>query len=263
MRALVTRPAEDAARTAAGLAAHGVDGVLAPLLEIEPVAGRGVDLAGVRALLVTSANGARALAAATERRDLLVLAVGDASARTAREAGFRAVEAAGGDVDSLAALVRTRLAPHEGALLHVAGRERAGDLVALLAPDGFTVWRAVLYRARPVEALPDAAAVALRDETLDAVLLYSPRTAGTFVRLVCAAGLAPSCARLAAICLSEAVADVARALPWHRVVVAAAPTEDELFAALAAAGPATLTAADASASLAGAACVAPRPTGKA
>ena len=245
---------------AAALVARGVDAVLAPLLEIEPVAGRGVDLAGVRALLVTSANGARALAAATERRDLTVLAVGDASARAAREAGFADVEAAGGDVESLAALVRTRLAPSQGALLHAAGRERAGDLAALLAPDGFTVWRAVLYRAHPVAALPATAEAALRDGVLDAVLLYSPRTAGTFVRLVCAAGLAPSCARLAAACLSPSVADVARALPWRRVAVADTPTEDTLIAAMLVAGPAPLTATDLSASLAGAACAAPRST---
>jgi len=235
--------------------------VQAPLLEIEPVAGRGIDLAGVRALLVTSTNGARALAAATERRDLTILAVGDASARVAREAGFADVEAAGGDVESLAALVRARLAPSQGALLHAAGSDRAGDLAALLAPDGFTVWRAVLYRAHPVTKLPATAEAALREGTLDAALLYSPRTAGTFVRLVCAAGLAPSCARLAAICLSDAVAAAVRALPWRRVAVAGAPTEAALFAALDAVGPAPLTGAETSASLSGAACVAPRSTG--
>src|SRR5258708_37900290 len=88
---------------------------------------------GVQALLFTSANGARAGAAATARRDIPVFAVGDATAATARKLGFAEVASAGGAVDDLAALVEGRLDPAHGTLLHAAGSALAGDLGTRLA----------------------------------------------------------------------------------------------------------------------------------
>ena len=80
MRVLVTRPRPDADRTAAELSARGHAHLVAPLFKVVIDADARIDLAGVQAVLVTSANGARALAAVTDRRDIHVLAVGDASA---------------------------------------------------------------------------------------------------------------------------------------------------------------------------------------
>src|SRR4051794_41252334 len=79
------------------------------MLEIRTLDGPPLDLEGVQALLCTSANGVRATAARTTRRDLPVLAVGDATARAARDVGFAHVESAGGDVEGLARLAARRL----------------------------------------------------------------------------------------------------------------------------------------------------------
>src|SRR5690348_13331331 len=103
-QALVTRPEADAQALAEALAARGVEPVIEPLLQIGFREGAAPDLAGAQALLFTSANGARACAAASPRRDLPVLAVGDATARAARELGYVRVESAGGDVEDLARL---------------------------------------------------------------------------------------------------------------------------------------------------------------
>ncbi|MDP7310868.1 MAG: uroporphyrinogen-III synthase, partial [Alphaproteobacteria bacterium] len=64
MRALITRPREDAEELAQELRRRGLIPVLAPLLTIRNRAGVVPQLDGVQALLLTSANGARALAAA-------------------------------------------------------------------------------------------------------------------------------------------------------------------------------------------------------
>ncbi|HYM03709.1 MAG TPA: uroporphyrinogen-III synthase, partial [Stellaceae bacterium] len=88
MKALVTRPREDAASLARAFAERGIEAVIEPMLTIAPVA-EGArqlaeQLAGVQALLFTSANGVRAFAAASVRRELPVFVVGDASAAAAR-----------------------------------------------------------------------------------------------------------------------------------------------------------------------------------
>ncbi|MGE5146680.1 MAG: uroporphyrinogen-III synthase, partial [Candidatus Eiseniibacteriota bacterium] len=198
MRVLITRPRADAEALAAALAADGVDSLVAPLMTIEPV-DAALDLAGVQALLFTSANGTRTFAGKSMVRDLPVFAVGDATARAARDAGFARVESAQGAVEDLADLVRRTLDPKAGALLHAAGADVAGDLQGALGAAGFTVRRAVLYRAATADDLPAAAAAALRDGSLTAVLFFSPRGAATFVRLAAKAGVEPALRHLDAL----------------------------------------------------------------
>src|SRR5262249_34613494 len=122
--------------------------------------------------------------------------------------------------------------PAEGALLYVSGETVSGDLQGALAASGYMVDRVALYAAEPVEALPAAAVAALAEEPRGhAVLLYSPRTAEIWVRLVTAAGLAREAAGLRHLCLSEAVkARVRAAFPDARVVVAARPEEEAMVA---------------------------------
>ncbi|UTW53770.1 uroporphyrinogen-III synthase [bacterium SCSIO 12827] len=210
----------------------GHEALIMPLMAVHFLPGPPLDLAGVQALLVTSANGARALAArqAGSNIPLPVLAVGDATARAARDLGFADVESAGGDVDDLARLAAERLRPGDGALLHVAGSKVAGDLAGMLAQAGYTYRRSVLYDARPVAALPQAAQAVLADGAAG-VLLYSPRTAALFRDLVLAAGLDGFVENLTAFCLSANVAGRAGA-GWRRVVVAARPTEPSLMDAV-------------------------------
>ena len=88
MRVLVTRPREDAAGLAEALTARGCEAVLEPLFHVEFMDTAALDLSGVHAFLLTSANGARALSRRDVSRELPVYAVGDATASAARDAGF-------------------------------------------------------------------------------------------------------------------------------------------------------------------------------
>ncbi|MEK9660715.1 MAG: uroporphyrinogen-III synthase [Alphaproteobacteria bacterium] len=228
---LLTRPLADSRETAAFLAARGIDTVIAPLMEIA-VRDEVPPLADVQAVLITSANGLRAFAGQSARRDIPVFAVGDASARAAGAAGFVTVESAAGDVHDLANLVRRRLRPAVGALLHPAGTVLAGDLAAMLAADGFDVRRYVAYAAKPADRLPDAAVQALRDGTIAAVLLYSPRTATLFRDLADAAGMARYCAKIEALCLSQAVMDALSPMVFRDIRVALRPDQASLLSLL-------------------------------
>lgn len=229
--ALVTRPREDSEGVTAELTARGLGVLAEPLLTIEAVEA-GIGTEGVQGILATSANGIRALARTWDRRDVPVWAVGDASARVARHLGYLQVESAGGDVDTLAALVTARCDPHGGALLHAAGSVTAGDLAGRLGGAGFDVRRVVLYRAKPAETLSAALRDALKSGGLDMALFFSPRTAATFATLVGAAGLEQTTARITAYCLSAAVAEKLAVLPWAAVRVAADPTQAALLAAM-------------------------------
>jgi uroporphyrinogen-III synthase len=232
MRLLLTRPRVDAEPLAERLRAAGHQVTLAPLLDIRPLAPAPFDLSGVQAVLLTSANGARAVPPSAPLRALPAFVVGAATAQAARAAGFAQIECAAGDVEALARLVASRLDPADGALLHIASRQRAGDLGAALGRLGFGVRRAVLYEAVAARLLPGTARAALEEGAIDAVLLYSPRTAATFAKLVGAAGLAAACRRIEALCLSRAVADALRGLAWRGIRVAPRPEQEALLALL-------------------------------
>ena len=231
LRVLITRPAEDGEVLAELLHGHGFEPVVEPMMTIMPT-DAAPDFIGVQAVLLTSANGASALADKIAERDIPVFAVGDATAGTARNLGFRSVQSAAGDVGSLAVLVRDRLDPAAGALLHPAASDVAGDLAGTLNRHGFSVRRVVLYEARRAVEMSAATCRLLGEGAIDAALFFSPRTAQTFVILVNQAGLPSACADIDVLCLSAAVADAVQELPWRSVRIAERPETGALIAEL-------------------------------
>ncbi|MCE9647996.1 MAG: uroporphyrinogen-III synthase [Parvibaculum sp.] len=230
MRLLVTRPDEDAGPLLAALAARGHEPVAAPLLTIRFLAEPAIPPAPYQALLVTSANGVRALGARKgELGRLKVFAVGEASAEAASEAGFAEVVSAEGDVASLVRLVAARLSPADGPLLHVAGSVVAGDLKGDLERRGFAVMRAVLYEAVAAMRLPEVARAGLAGGGIEGVLFHSPRTARTFASLAREEGLGGALSPVTAYCLSQAVAEALAGLPFAAVRVAGAPNQSSLL----------------------------------
>ena len=229
MQVLITRPRDDAEPLSQILRAAGHTPHIEPMMTIVPVPGPIPDLAKFQAILLTSANGARALARASAVRDRPVFTVGAATKRVARAAGFQHVEQADGDVDALAQLVARRLRPKAGPLLHVAGTVVAGDLAGRLASRKFTIERAVLYEARAVGRISPKTAAALNAGKIDIALLFSPRTARIFVDLASAQGLGGACREVIAGCLSANVAKAAGKLVWRDIIVAARPDQDALL----------------------------------
>jgi len=237
MRLLVTRPKEDAARTAAQLTALGHTVVIQPVLEVvfapPPEA-----LAKPAAILFTSGNAVRAVATWPEMgrwRDIPVFAAGPATAELAAAAGFVAVRQGRGDAASLAEAVAAALSPKNGPLLYPAARDRSGGLEQRLAEHGFRVAAIEAYRAEAVAELGSDARSALAAGTIEGVLVYSRRTAGAFLSLAAKAGLGAAIRAPEYFALSE---EVAEPLRQHgvRVQVARHPDETSLLALLPAAG---------------------------
>ncbi|MEH6525435.1 MAG: uroporphyrinogen-III synthase [Sneathiella sp.] len=229
MKILVTRPEPDASRLAATLSDLGHEVVLAPMMVIENLPGTKIATEDVQALLVTSANGARALGRATAFRNVKVFAVGNASAEAVRGEGFDNVVSAAGDVPSLAKQVISDCKPKNGKLVHIAGTDVAGDLSGLLKVAGFECDRAVLYETKVTEKLDTDLFSMFNSGALDAALFYSPRTALIFKANIKAAGLEAALDHVIAFCLSDAVAEKINDFSWSDVKIAKEPNQDSLL----------------------------------
>jgi uroporphyrinogen-III synthase len=234
MRVLVTRPLPDAERTADRLRALGHEPVVAPLLTIV-VAPPPDELPAPAAIVLTSANGARALSSwpqSVDWRHLPVFATGRATADTARLAGFTDVRSGEGDAADLAALVMAQIGADAGPILYPAARDRSGGLNDRLKRGGYDVRMIEAYRAEMAETLEPELRHALASSSIDAALFYSRRTATGFCRLVTRAGIGDLLSHVTLLVLSERVAEPLRTL-GATVRVAESPDEASLFRLLA------------------------------
>ena len=182
-----------------------------------------------QAIVATSANGIRALSGHEELKSIRMLTVGPQSMKAAKDMGFLKTEAHGGDLDGLVGHIRKTLQPAAGPILYLSGNETAGDLEGQLRKAGFDCWRSIVYDA--VQARdPGPVETELRSRTADAVLLYSPRSARIWCKIMWDAGLAEEAASAHYFCLSK---NVAATLPktWSRTV-AKSPDEAAMLALL-------------------------------
>jgi uroporphyrinogen-III synthase len=168
------------------------------------------------AVMLTSAAAARhAGPQANSVRHLPTFCVGDATAQAARAAGFSQAESVGGTV---ADVMRSTTGLRH--ILHLAGKDRT----PMTVPAGLSVAVRVVYRAQLL-ALEDPG-------PLDAVLIYSQRSGKHFAEQWHAQQRDKN---LVVVVISAAAAAAAGAL-WQKLVVADAPDEASMLAALAAAG---------------------------
>lgn len=175
-RIWVTRTEPGSERTAEGLRALGFEPVVKPVLILERLEPAVPDLALFSGLVMTSPNGVCAFSALTTERALPVFAVGEATAVTARQAGFEAVISADGDVAALAGLIAAKAS--DTALLAVLAQDPAGDLQAAVNGAGgrnVRIERLSVYRT--------SAARLGAPPPCDALLLHSPKAARAIAAL--------------------------------------------------------------------------------
>jgi uroporphyrinogen-III synthase len=227
---LLTRPSPDGEHTAAELRARGHQVLLAPLLRIEAIADADIGSGPWAAILLTSANGARAIRMhkrCTELLALPVLAVGRASAEAARDASFSDVVSADGNAGDLARLAAARFAGAPRPVLYLAGEDRARNLAGELESRGVAVQTAVIYRAVAALRLPAEAEAQLRAGAVDGVLHFSPRSADSY--LSCTGDLMDRALAPVHFCISERAAAPLRRAGAADIRIADRPNEAALL----------------------------------
>ena len=243
MRVLVTRPEKEGRATAARLAALGHEAILEPLTTIVAVDDPALPPPDtIAAVTATSLNAVEVIAGRADLdafRGKPFLAVGDRTARAAREAGFTEVRSAAGDRRDLVREIVAGLDPAKGGILWLVGRDRAGDLVADLGPSGFHVEPVEVYRAEPVETLSEATREALCAGGIDAAMVFSPRSGAILLAKLVECGFSPGSLAFPVHVISEATARPFREAGWREVVVASSPDTDAMLATL---GPAPVSA---------------------
>ena len=229
LRVALTRPIEDARRSAEALWACGFEPVLAPAMEIAPT-GRQPPDGNYDAALATSANAFAFLSTETltRLRGLKLHVAGERTAAVARAAGFEEAVTTCPDAATLAATLAARRSPMR--LLYLTGRDRKPDLESTLRSAGHRVVAAEVYIAEARRAWSADEAQAL--STCAAVLHYSRRSAELAAALAARAGLGDHWRAMLHACLSADAAEPLRLLDARRIAIASAAQEALLIEAL-------------------------------
>ena len=235
-RVLIGRSLAQAGPLIEQVARAGLTGMYQALLQVEkfpPPTDFEARLNEAQALVVTSANAVAQLAAYTRRRFLPLLTVGDGTARMARNMGFGDVTSAQGDGTALLELCRQRLRPDEGRIIYLRARDVAQDLAPALAAEGYGIDAVIAYATDPVRQFRPPVERGLKQASIEAAVLFSPRGAANFVSLVRQAGVEYACAGMTLIAFSPAVAEAASSdMIWRLKLVTEKPTLPALLAML-------------------------------
>ena len=233
MRFLITRPEPDATALRAHLMAQGHEALIEPLMRIAFDDLDPIELDNVQALIATSRNGLRALAASPEfehARSLPLFAVGPGTASAARALGFETVLKGPGTGRQLVEVISEYVDVNNGSLLHLAGDVLAFDFAKELARLGYHVLSPVVYVAEPVQRLSGSTAARLGNGQIEGVLLLSPRTAEIYANLIVQHDLADAVQDIRHYCISDAAAARLAELGIRRVEIAREPNLKEVLA---------------------------------
>jgi len=220
MHILLTRPLEDSLVLAKEIEERGYSSIISPVLSITFKHFSGDILKGATALIATSQNAIRALQNISAYDQLPLFVVGGQTADLAEQKGFKNVFCAEGTVESLEKLIVDKIQPTLGQkLLHIGGDVVRGDLSGSLKGKSIHCERAEIYQTREISHLTEEALKALRGNAIKAVLLYSPRSASIFVKLLQKYDLLNIASSMVAICLSHAVSEALKEINFKNSLV--------------------------------------------
>ncbi|MCB1417666.1 MAG: uroporphyrinogen-III synthase [Notoacmeibacter sp.] len=185
LRVLVTRPEPGASKTAETLERLGYQPIVMPLTSIEThLPFLPEPWPAFTHVVVTSANGLRHAPEILIRRlrGLTVFAVGDATARSARAAGFDSVETGGGGAAGLEAHLLA-LPVDQIRVAYIAGVVRRPELELFLTREGIAFNVFETYQTKKVSYSTHEIELLLGEDLVDAVLVHSAETAAALGEL--------------------------------------------------------------------------------
>ena len=222
---LLTRPLDQSEKFAAEIADCGWRSAIWPLLTIENRFIRPVEPAADQSLIFTSARAVKALPDPAPVRTPAIC-VGPATAAAARDRGFTAVTNIEGDADIL---VQSLLDTAPKRYLHVRGAHSRGEVAERLTHANRPTEELIAYEAVASENAPAEIDTALKAGKIDALALFSPRSAAIFKRLVKSDWLGRM---MTVYAISPAAAEPVRSMGFARVILADKPDGAGMRAAI-------------------------------
>jgi len=224
---LLTRPKDRSEAFAKEIEQYGWTSTIWPLLRIRPLLAEAIIPQEGQSLIFTSVNAVEAMPKPVPTQ-APAICVGAATAAAARSRGITSITDVSGDAHKL---VETLLAREPQRYLHIRGAKTRGDIAASLTHAGNPTDEIIAYEAVASDHAPGKIDTAIMAGKIDAIALFSPRSAAILARLAKVEWFSRlSTATVFAI--SPATAEPVRDMGFAKMVVAEEPNGSAMRAAI-------------------------------
>jgi len=226
MHIVITRPQEDSWHLIENLIKLGHAVTHLPVIKIEKLETKKINLLNYQAVIFTSSNAIRFMNIEKFNSKIKCFCVGQATEFTAKQVGFTNTYSSEGTVDSLIELITRTLDSKSGKLLYLSSEFISKDLDKDLINTGYSVDRISNYTSVPIEEIDRKTLNFFEKNPPDVIFIYSSKSAKNLFKLINKYSLLNVVTQSNLMCISEKVLLVLKQIKWKKVFVFS-PGEEE------------------------------------
>ena len=219
MHIIITRPKEDSLYLIENLIKLGHTVTHLPVIKIEKLETKKIDLLNYQAVIFTSSNAIRFMKIKKINSKIKCFCVGKATELTAKQVGFINTYTSEGTVDSLIELIIRTLNNKSEKLLYLSSEFISKDLDKDLIQAGYSVDRISNYTSKPVEEIDKKTLDFFTKKPPDVIFIYSSMSAKNLFNLKNKYSLLNVVTQSNLMCISDKVLSVLKQIKWKKVFV--------------------------------------------
>ena len=228
MHIIITRPKEDSLHLINNLIKSGYMVTHLPVIKIEKLKTKKIDLFNYKAVIFTSSNAIKFMTIEKFNPKIKCFCVGKATEDSAKKIGFINTYSSEGTVDSLIELIIRTLDNKSGKLLYLSSEFISKDLDQDLISAGYLVDRISNYTSLPVKEIDKKTLIVLEKNPPDVIFVYSSMSAKNLFNLINKYSLLNVVTQSNLMCISEKVLLILKQIKWKKVFVFS-PGEEEFL----------------------------------
>jgi uroporphyrinogen-III synthase len=228
MHIVITRPIDDSIELFEKLNKLGHTTTYLPVIKIEKLETKKINLESYEAVIFTSANAIRFMNIEKFNLKIKCFCVGGSTEIAAKQAGFINTYTSEGTVDSLIELIIRTLDEKVGKLLYLSSEFISKDLDVDLINEGYAVDRISNYTSLPVEKIDQMVLNFLKKNPPDVLFIYSTKSAKNLFNLINKYSLLNVVTRSHLMCISEKVLLILKQIKWEKIFIFS-PGEEEFI----------------------------------
>jgi len=225
---VITRPKEDSFYLIENLIKLGHIVTHLPVIKIEKLETKKINLLNYQAVVFTSSNAIRFMNIEKFNQKIKCFCVGRATELSAKKTGFINTYSSEGTVDSLIELIIRNMETKSGKLLYLSSEFISKDLDKDLINFGYSVDRIANYTSLPVEEIDKKTLNFFEKKPPDAIFIYSAKSAKNLFNLINKYSLLNVVTQSNLMCISEKVLLVLKKIKWKKVFIFS-PGEEEFL----------------------------------
>ena len=219
MHIVITRPKEDSLRLIDNLIKLGHSVTHLPVIKIERLETKKINLQNYKAIIFTSSNAIKYMNIEKNDFKIKCFCVGNSTEQTAKQLGFINTFSSGGTVDSLTELIIRTLDDKSGKLLYLSSEFISKDLDIDLISAGYSVDRISNYTSFPIEQIDKKTLDFIKKNPPDVFYIYSSKSAKNLFNLINKYSLLNVVTHSNLMCISEKVLLVLKQIKWKKVFI--------------------------------------------